>query len=190
MTAATITTWIWLILEIALRVRDRMRGTGSTAMDRGTRLTIFLLMCPTIFIASILANVLPADSPLRLPGPTSLWEIIGVTIMWLGLALRVWAIAILGKSFRTTVEVHDNQEVVDRGPYRWVRHPSYSGVLLLTLGFGLAADNWISLLIATVLPAYALMRRIDVEETVLVAAMGRPYEDYRTTTKRLVPGVW
>ena len=58
--------------------------------------------------------------------------------MWLGLALRVWAIATLGGAFRTTVEVEPGQTVVSSGPYVWVRHPSYAGLLLIVAGFGAA----------------------------------------------------
>lgn len=189
-TAAAITSWIWLALEVALKVRDRVRGTGSTALDQRTRLMILLLMFPAIFIASVISGVLPGDSPVRFPGSLGLWETVGVLVMWAGLALRVWAITVLGSSFRTTVEVHSGQTVVDRGPYHWVRHPSYSGILLITLGYGLAADNWLSLLMVTLIPAYGLIRRIKVEEKVLVQAMGHSYIAYSATTKRLVPGVW
>nr|WP_297619011.1 isoprenylcysteine carboxylmethyltransferase family protein [Nocardia sp.] len=188
--AAVVTTWVWLALELYLRIRDGLQRRGSTARDRGTRFVILLLMFPSVLVASIVAGVLSSNSPLRFPGPHLFWEVVGVVVMWLGLILRVWAIAVLGKSFRTTVEVDAGQSVVDRGPYHWIRHPSYTGVLLVTLGFGLAADNWISLLIVTIIPTYGLMRRIDVEEKALVETMGRPYETYRSTTKRLVPGVW
>ncbi|WP_327144903.1 methyltransferase family protein [Nocardia sp. NBC_01327] len=190
MNAAVVTSWIWLALELGLRIRDRVRHTGSTARDRGTRFTIFLLMFPSVLVASIVAGVLSSNSPLRFPGPQLVWEVVGVMVMWLGLIVRIWAIAVLGKSFRTTVEVDADQSVVDRGPYHWIRHPSYTGVLLITLGFGIAADNWISLLVVTIIPTYGLMRRIDVEEKALVETMGRPYEIYRSTTKRLVPGIW
>jgi protein-S-isoprenylcysteine O-methyltransferase Ste14 len=53
------------------------------------------------------------------------WYLIaGAVVMWAGLALRIWAILVLGRAFRTTVEVDSNQAVVDRGPYRYERHPS------------------------------------------------------------------
>jgi len=71
-----------------------------------------------------------------------------------------------------------------------VRHPSYTGVLLLAAGYGLAAGNWLSLLCTVVLPPAAVLLRIDVEEQVLTRVLGRPYERYRAATKRLVPGVW
>ncbi|WP_405161869.1 isoprenylcysteine carboxylmethyltransferase family protein [Nocardia sp. NBC_01499] len=190
MNAAMVSTWVWLALELVLRVRDRLRSKGSTEHDGGTRLTIVLLVVIAVNGAIAIAAILPATSVFQLPGGRLPWEIVGLAIMWFGLVVRVWAIAVLGSSFRTTVEVDTDQTVVDRGPYRWVRHPSYTGVLLITTGLGLAAGNWISLLIAVVLPVYALNRRIDVEERALVATIGRPYEEYRAGTKRLIPGLW
>ncbi|NKY45047.1 methyltransferase family protein [Nocardia cerradoensis] len=85
---------------------------------------------------------------------------------------------------------HDCRRGIDRGPYHWVRHPSYTGVLLLTTGFGVAAGNWISLLLLIVVPTLAFLRRIDVEEAAMVETLGRSYEDYRARSRRLVPGVW
>ncbi|MFE3258781.1 methyltransferase family protein [Nocardia sp. NPDC059091] len=190
MTIAVYTTWAWMAFEIALRVRDRMRGTGSTAGDGHTRLLIFVLVAAAMTVASFAGILLPADSPLRFPGPVLPWQILGVALMWLGLVVRAWAIAVLGKHFRTTVEVDRDQPVISTGPYRWIRHPSYTGILLLTLGFGLAAGNYVSLLLTTVVPVYAFLRRITLEEKTLVATLGAPYETYRHTTKRLVPGVW
>jgi protein-S-isoprenylcysteine O-methyltransferase Ste14 len=97
---------------------------------------------------------------------------------------------VLGKSFRMTVEVDTGQKVVDTGPYRWVRHPSYSGILLLLAGLGLVYGNWPALGILLVLPAGVLIHRIFVEEAVLTEVIGRAYAVYAARTKRLVPGLW
>ena len=110
--------------------------------------------------------------------------------MWLGLAIRVWAVAALGRAFRTTVEVDADQAVVSSGPSRWVRHPSYTGLLLIMAGFGLAVGNWLALAACLALPLPALLRRIQVEEAELTRVLGEPYRAYRTQTKRLVPGLW
>ncbi|NKY52115.1 methyltransferase family protein [Nocardia vermiculata] len=191
MDAAVVVTWIWLIFEIGLALRDRARGKGATARDRGTRTVIMILVAVSIVVANVVAIALPAGSDLRFDesGPV-VWQVIGVALMLLGLAVRIWAIAVLGSAFRTTVEVDPDQAVVDRGPYHWVRHPSYSGVLQLTIGFGIAAGNWISLLLVTIVPALAFLRRIVVEEKAMVETLGRAYEQYRARTRRLVPGVW
>ncbi|GAB2441846.1 phosphatidylethanolamine N-methyltransferase family protein [Nocardia tengchongensis] len=190
MTIAVYTTWIWLALEIGLRLRDRVRGTGSTAGDGGTRLAIMLLVAAAMTVASFTGILLPLDSPLRFPGPAVAWQVVGIALMWLGLAVRGWAITVLGKHFRTTVEVDVDQPVISHGPYRWVRHPSYTGVLLITVGFGLASGNYLGLLLTSVVPVYAFLRRIRLEERTLVETLGAPYENYRLTTRKLVPGVW
>jgi protein-S-isoprenylcysteine O-methyltransferase Ste14 len=74
-------------------------------------------------------------------------------VMWLGLVIRVWSVAALGRAFRTTVEVVAGQTVVSHGPYRRVRHPSYAGQLLIFSGLSLAVDNWLALTILMMLPA-------------------------------------
>jgi protein-S-isoprenylcysteine O-methyltransferase Ste14 len=113
-----------------------------------------------------------------------------VMVMWLGLALRVWAIAALGRAFRTTVEVDPGQAVVTTGPYRWIRHPSYSGLLLIVAGLGLALGSWLSLVACCVVPLPAIVRRIHVEEAELERVLGDAYRGYERTTARLVPRLW
>jgi protein-S-isoprenylcysteine O-methyltransferase Ste14 len=111
-------------------------------------------------------------------------------VVWLGLGVRVWAIAALGRAFRTTVEVESDQAVVTTGPYRWVRHPSYTGLLLIVAGVGLAAGNWLSLAVCLVVPVPAIVRRIRVEELELERVLGDAYRSYASGRARLVPRVW
>ena len=183
-----LTTLAWLTLEIGLLIRDVARGTGGTALDLGTRTLAWIAWIAAAVGAGMAQRELRPDAAWQF-GTTGLVAA-GVILMWAGLALRIWAVWVLGGAFRTTVEVHAGQRVVDRGPYRWVRHPSYSGLLLIAAGLGLATGNWLSLALLLVLPLLALLRRIQVEETVLVSALGPPYVDYRKRTKRLIPGLW
>jgi protein-S-isoprenylcysteine O-methyltransferase Ste14 len=88
------------------------------------------------------------------------------------------------------LRVVDEQTVVDRGPYRWVRHPSYTGLLLTLVGLGLALGNWLSVLTLVVLPVAGLVVRIRVEERALLGALGEPYREYAGRHRRLVPGIW
>jgi protein-S-isoprenylcysteine O-methyltransferase Ste14 len=110
--------------------------------------------------------------------------------MWLGLAIRVWAIAALGSAFRTTLQVDPGQAVVSHGPYTWVRHPSYNGLLRIVAGFGLALGNWLALAACLLAPPPAIVRRIQVEEAELNRVVGEPYRAYQSKTKRLIPGLW
>lgn len=188
----SVTSAVWLALELTLLVRDRARGTGGTRRDRGTRALNFALIVVAVVVADALTSVIGKHSPLRIPGAGSHgWPIVtGLVIIWLGLVIRVWAVVVLGRSFRTTVEVEAGQAVVTRGPYRWVRHPSYTGLMLIAAGFGLAFSTWPGLVLCLVLPAFALLRRIQVEETELTRVLGDPYRAYRDRTKRLIPGLW
>jgi protein-S-isoprenylcysteine O-methyltransferase Ste14 len=80
--------------------------------------------------------------------------------------------------------------VVSTGPYRWVRHPSYTGLLLIVIGFGVGVGNWLALAICVVVPVPGMLRRIQVEEAELARVLGDPYRRYQTETKRLIPGLW
>jgi protein-S-isoprenylcysteine O-methyltransferase Ste14 len=171
----------WAVLELALRVRERLQGRGGTARDRATRVLIALTIGGSIALAAVI------DSRTTTP---RIAVAAGLIVMWLGLALRVWAIAALGRAFRTTVEVDPGQAVVSSGPYRWIRHPSYSGLLLIVAGYGLAAGGWLGLVVCAAAPLPALLRRIHVEEAELAGVLGEPYRAYQARTNRLIPGVW
>ena len=78
----------------------------------------------------------------------------------------------------------------DRGPYRLLRHPSYTGLLCTCLGIGLALGNWVALLLAIVPTTIAIVYRIRVEERALLAGIGEPYRQFCATRARLIPHVW
>jgi protein-S-isoprenylcysteine O-methyltransferase Ste14 len=115
--------------------------------------------------------------------------IAGIVLILLGVALRWWSIITLGRYFTLDVAVRPTQSVVQSGPYRYVRHPSYSGLLLSTLGLGLALTNWASLAVVLAGVLLGLFYRVRVEERALVDALGQPYVDYMRRTKRFIPCV-
>jgi protein-S-isoprenylcysteine O-methyltransferase Ste14 len=186
--AAVLATLLaWGAFEIGLLLRDRARGMGSTARDHGTRGFYVLSWASALVAARLITGGLHASSAWQ----AGRWTLsAAVTVMWIGLVIRVWAIVVLGQAFRTTVEVEPDQPVVDRGPYRLVRHPSYTGMLLISVGIGLGFGNWPSLAILVLLPLVATLRRIAVEEAALAEVLGQPYVSYQQRTKRLVPLVW
>jgi protein-S-isoprenylcysteine O-methyltransferase Ste14 len=174
----------WASLEVGLRVRETTRGKGRRSRDRATRVLIAFSLGASIAAATIAASVAPS---LRIPPGL---QAVGVIVMWLGLATRVWAVAALCDAFRTTVEVDPGQAVVTTGPYRWIRHPSYAGLLLIVVGFGLAAGNWLAAAACLALPLPALAWRIHVEEAELSHVLGEAYRTYQANTSRLIPGRW
>lgn len=121
-------------------------------------------------------------------GEAAAWA--GAGVFLAGAALRVWSIATLGRYFTYVVQVSDDQKVVETGPYRLIRHPSYSGALLMGAGIGLSLRSPIAPLVIVATSLIAYLIRIFVEERALADGIGQPYRDYMTRTKRLVPYVW
>ena len=178
---------IWIAFEIGLVIRDNARGKGKTTSDKGTRYFNFIAITVGILAAAILSGVQKFVFP---GGKTPTVFFIGMAIMLVGMALRYWAVITLGVFFRTTIETDQHQKVVSSGPYHLIRHPSYCGWLLVCLGYGIAVQNWLSLLVAFLLPLVALLYRIQVEERVLVSSLGTAYVEYQKKTKRLLPWIW
>lgn len=114
----------------------------------------------------------------------------GIVIGWLGLLLRWWSFLVLGRYFTTTVKVSPDQPIIDRGPYRYLRHPGYTGLVLAFLGGGLALGNWVGAIAVTVIVGAALSYRLLREERALIAARGSAYLEYARGRKRLIPFVW
>ncbi len=97
----------------------------------------------------------------------------------------------LGRYFTTSVAVAPEQTVIEAGPYRLIRHPSYTGLLMILLGFGLSlTNNWLSLLVMMGCALIGLSYRIQVEERVLQEHLGQRYQEYMRRTKRLIPFVF
>ena len=114
----------------------------------------------------------------------------GLVIVIAGSLLRRHCFRMLGEDFRGAVTVRPGQTVIDRGAYRFLRHPSYAAALLMHLGFVLWFTNWGSLLIVLLGAPPLFAYRIRVEERTLVERIGAPYSAYMTRTSRLVPGIW
>lgn len=178
---------LWAIIELGLMLKDRSQHKGTTTVDKGTRNLNFLSLVLGLGLAAAVNGISRFFFP---GGRTAIIFYIGVGVMLLGMALRYWAVALLGSAFRTTIETDDNQKVIRNGPYKLIRHPAYSGWLLMCLGYGIALQNWLSLLAAVILPMAALLYRIKIEEQVLAAEFGSEYTDFQQCTKKLIPWVW
>lgn len=114
----------------------------------------------------------------------------GIALMLLGTAFRWYAIRVLGPYFTRDVAVQPGQTLVQRGPYRYIRHPSYAGSIVALLGVGLALANWASLLAIILFVAIGYAYRIRVEETALREVFGPAYAEYARRTHRLIPFVF
>ena len=177
--------YCWLVLEVGLLVRD-LAGRRRSDGDRGTRVLVSVTLIGAILLGLLLRTLAPA---LNTPAP-HWWAVAGAVTMVLGLALRLWAVVTLGRSFSTFLGVQPGQTVIRHGPYRWVRHPSYTGLWLVVLGFGVGVGHWLSLTACAGIPLIGVIPRIRVEEAELTRVLGEEYRAYQRGTYRLVPGIW
>ena len=133
------------------------------------------------------AKLLPGAA---LPGDEWIWVVLGCAVGVGGLALRWWAIRTLGKQFTRELQIGSDHELVVDGPYRYVRHPSYTGAILMLAGVGLGLGNALGFSACLVLPTIGYVQRIPREENLLRQELGKPYVDYASQRRRLVPGVY
>lgn len=180
---------IWLVPEALSMFKQLATVARAEAVvqDRGS--LGILIGLQWTGIALCLACGWIAQRAAILWQPVAIFRL-GILFMLLGVALRWHAIRTLGRYFTRDVAVSANQRVVRRGPYRFVRHPAYSGTFLTMLGVGLAMTNWASLLILMVCVLVGHLYRVRIEEEALTQAIGQPYIDYMRRTKRFIPWVF
>jgi protein-S-isoprenylcysteine O-methyltransferase Ste14 len=130
-----------------------------------------------------------AGSTPRIPGQPIPF-ILGIVAAWGGIALRLSAFRALGRYFTFHVETRPDQPVIATGPYRLLRHPSYTAIWLILVGVALMCGTWVGLAATVLLPAIGLAVRIRVEERVLTAELGEAYVEFASTRKRVIPFVW
>lgn len=178
---------VWILPELAGGAVDalrRRRRQAERVFDRssGSLILAGILLLPVaaVEIALHLTVFAIASAP-------SILFAAGIAAMLLGVLLRWQAVHSLGRHFSRSVAIQREHEVVTVGPYRWVRHPSYSGTLLTLLGIGVASGNWLSILVLVGggLAVYAY--RVSVEERVLCRELGEPYRNYMRSTSRFIP---
>jgi protein-S-isoprenylcysteine O-methyltransferase Ste14 len=183
-------TQIW-IASANLLNRVRSAGVPHTRLDRGSLVVVMMTSGIAIGTAFQVAASVPGAA--IAPGvPAVRWVllVVGVATIVAGALLRQWAIITLGRYFTVDVRITDGQPVVDSGPYRWIRHPSYTGLIAAFIGIGLALGNWFSLLLFLVVPTIGLVFRVHVEEAALLTNLGESYGRYAARRKRLLPGLW
>jgi protein-S-isoprenylcysteine O-methyltransferase Ste14 len=167
-------------------VRAFRARRGATRVDVRAEVLFRVLF----FAAILLFPLGRAVAPTAVIGGGVLRFAFGTALGWLGLALRWWSFASLGEYFTVVVETSEDQPVVTRGPYRILRHPGYTGLLLAFTGAGLMAGNWLSAVGAVVLVLIGLVHRLRIEERALTAALGDRYREFAATRARLIPYVW
>jgi protein-S-isoprenylcysteine O-methyltransferase Ste14 len=174
---------VWIASEvIGGTVLPSMKRRGTRVQRRSSGSGVLILVAWVLVFG--MSASLGAEGVLLLP---NWFTYVGDIVVLAGIALRQWAIAVLGRYFSGVIGVQQGQKVVEAGPYRLIRHPSYAGVLLILIGI---AASMLSL--AAVAAAFLLFwlgygYRMLVEEKVLVSELGDSYVDYMKRTKRIIP---
>lgn len=178
-------TWILLctgILASVFQPSYKAFEKSRTNEDRGTAVQIVWSIYVTQLAALIEAGYFRYPASFRF----DFISIVALNFMLIGLGLRTWAVYVLGKFFTWNIEVKNDQKVVEVGPYRLIRHPSYAGAFLTYVSSAVFLHAWISAVISVVVLMAAFLRRIRHEEALLKKNLPS-YESYCTRTKALVP---
>jgi protein-S-isoprenylcysteine O-methyltransferase Ste14 len=176
----------FVLSELRVRLRSERNREGARE-DRLSVRVVQVTALGGVALAILLTRRLPGAA-----AGAARWPLFvaGLVRMCAGIAVRQGAVAALGRFFTIDVRVRSGQTVVEDGPYRWVRHPSYTGLILTFVGFGLALGNWAALAVVAVVPTAGLVYRMRVEERALLDGLGERYRRFMKGRPRLFPGVW
>jgi protein-S-isoprenylcysteine O-methyltransferase Ste14 len=184
--AAALFTFVYFLIILTEIIggimvpRVRRHGTEIKKKERGSG----RLISVSVVVSFIVAFSFALSGITLMPS----WVFyLGIVVVILGMIVRQWSIAVLGRFFSPTIGVQEGQKIVDRGPYRLVRHPSYTGILLILVGVGLAFQSLAAILVILFMFSVAYGYRMSEEEKVLVLELGEEYVKYMKRTKRLIP---
>lgn len=174
------TASVFIIMGVELRIFGRPRLAGGFSHDRKSLLLILVGVTLSLFSLFIFPY-------LEMGKLNTNFSYLGIFVMISGFILRQWSIKILGKLFTPVISINEDHKLIIKGPYKYVRHPSYSGLLMELLGASLAVFNWISFTLTFCFMLPALIYRIKAEEEELTKKFGQDYIDYKNKTKMLIP---
>lgn len=181
-----IVQYTWIASEILLLITIRSHKNSGPSKDRGSLAILWATISVSIAAAASIASAQGTTLT-----DSARWMLsVLLAVMIAGLVLRWIAIFSLGKAFTVNVAIHPTQTVYQSGVYRYIRHPSYTGMLISFTAVAVVMGNWISFAVLLVPIFAAVLYRIHVEEIALNAAFGEQYAEYSRRTKRLIPGIY
>jgi protein-S-isoprenylcysteine O-methyltransferase len=173
------------VSEIVLALTRRSRSPKKSR-DRHSLTLLWGVIMISIFLSLWAAQNYRAGAlPHR-----RFFYLAGLFLFVAGVVLRWYSIIRLGRFFTVDVAIAKEHRVIDSGPYRFIRHPSYTGALVAFFGFGLCLGNWLSILLLMLPILAAFLWRIKIEEAALIDGLGEDYRAYMRRTARLLPFVY
>lgn len=186
-----LTTLLWIVVllfpvsEVILGFWKRANRSSARSEDQGSLRLLWLVIGASVGLAIVFQSIRIG----RVHESLTMYRAIALGLFLGGFAIRWSSIITLGRLFTVDVAIHRDHTLVDRGFYRYIRHPSYTGLLMIFLGLGISFENWLSLCAIIVPATLAILNRISKEEAALHGALGDSYTAYCARTKRLLPGV-
>ena len=181
----------FLLSEILINVTKR--GSGSVANVHKGRITNALIMAvglSSILIAIAIGFTAKFMNIRWLFSPNYFISSLGLLLIIIGVVIRWSAVRTLDKYFTVDVAIQQDHKLVRTGLFKYVRHPSYLGLLIAVLGLGITMVNWLSTLVLVVPHAIVILLRIGEEETALEERFGSDYRDYEMHSMRLIPAIY
>lgn len=176
---------IWAFLpEMKIVRRGFESGKRADSKDSGSMKVLLAGMGLATLIAYPIAFVKAWSFPESWQLPLF---VVGVLLIFLGSMLRRYCWRTLGEYFTGDVSVKPDQPIISSGPYRLVRHPSYTAGMMMYIGIGFALGSWFSLALLTITTVATYSYRVLVEERVLLDALGQPYDAFLKGRKRFIP---
>ncbi|RLQ97487.1 methyltransferase family protein [Falsibacillus albus] len=182
---AEVAFYLWVLSEIAILIKTKLqrKNVVSENKDKGSILFIVL----GIFVCMFLNQLC---STMKIGYVNEVFSNLGSFLIIVGVFVRIWAVVVLGRHFSLSVSVDSKQKIIQNGPYRMVRHPAYTGMLMTFIGIGLAFNTWVGSLISFIFFLIVFGYRIRIEEKALAEMFPNDYPGYIQKTFRLIPFVW
>lgn len=176
---------VWALSEIYINIRTKLlrQHISTTKVDKGSNWFIGI----GIYLGAVIAFIFHYQNWGWVSQPVA---IIGAVLMLAGVALRLWSIHVLGRYFTPVVSIDSDQKLIKDGPYKHIRHPAYTGMLITLTFLGLAFNSWIASCIILFMLSPCLIYRIHIEEKALISHFRSAYEEYCRSTWRLIPFLW
>ena len=177
--------YVWSFLPEWKVVRSGVKGAKSADSKDGGSIRVLLggmwiALMLGFFLSFVKAGSFPRGAQLQV-------FVIGVALMILGSLLRRWCFRTLGQYFTGDVKASVDQPVIRTGPYRFVRHPSYTAGIMMFTGIGLALGSWFSFLLITIGSIATYWYRVTIEERALLGTIGEQYASFMKERKRFIP---
>ncbi|MDR3595609.1 isoprenylcysteine carboxylmethyltransferase family protein [Clostridium sp.] len=178
---------LWVVSEIGISLftilKPFEKNSSKKSFDNGSYFAIIFGVWISVWVSFLIKK----QAHWLLPN-IAFW--IGIAFMFLGIVFRCWAVWILRKFFSLSVVIESEHKLVKNGPYKYLRHPAYTGSIITLLGIPFSLRTLTGILLVGIIVAIAYGYRIFVEEKALLKNFGDEYVKYSKHTWRIIPWIW